>query len=1118
MSYYTHLHGHGHYSLLDGVGTAKQYAARAAELGQGALALTDHGSLSGALHHISACTGKDRKGNKLHDPLVPISGVEAYFRPDRALAKKFKQRKSFHLCLYAKNLKGWHNLLSIVSTSYAEVEDGGGFYDDPCVDWELLERHREGLACSSACISSWISHLIQNGESVAVDDYIDRMLNLFGEDFWLEIMPHAFDQQVKLNQEIVKIAQTRSIPLLATNDAHFPYKEWGETHRVAKILGSGSSFSKVEKDLENGKASYLADLNPTLYLAHEEEMRSWFQRNHPAIPENLVDESIKNTELFTQRITPFLLDKTDKLPKVSETPQEAEAILRAWIEEGLQRIFDKYPEDHWDSWPKQVYRERIESEWKILKSKGVIPYFCLIGDVVRWAKSQGIRCGIGRGSAAASLISYLVGIVTIDPISWNLLFERFLNPERKGLPDIDLDFQSNRRHEVKAYLARRYGQDHVADIITHTTFQPKKVIQDLCRVHDHDITYTEAMAVTDSIEIRQDDEETTLEEILPLNDKLREFAHSHPKIWEHALRLEGGVANNSKHAAGIIVTPRPVHEYMSLERGKAGDLVTSWSDAADFPAVSDHGLVKLDALGLIGLEKHDYACRLIHERHGIKVDLNDLPPLRNPWDVDEEVLAGFREGHTSGIFQFSGKGITALIRDIQPSGSALDLAAANAIYRPGPMKGNVTWEYAKRKNGTSEIVYWHELVTPVLEETYQLICYQEQCMSISKQLGGFSGAEADDLRKAIGKLYRIKGGRAAKDFMNRFESKWYEGCASRGISKQVSKEIWSKILEYGHYGFPRPHAAAYALTAYQDMWLKVKYPAEFYAALFTYEEDEEKRKAALREAKARGIEIVWPDVNHSGAGYTVDQEGRLVLGLASITGIGPRAGEQIIQHRPYQNFVQFLERSGRSSNTSALIHSGAVDSLAPDTMTGLEFRAYLLSKVKKVGSRSDAEWEVWEHLKHNQKLKSGPREVPLDRKEPSNEYLLHTQAEILGMPLFSHSLSPEDDAFLRGNVHAPDEIHIMAKGSHCIAGGHVTKIVRKKTKKGDDFANVTLEFDAYQWNVKFWQGQLNRFHDILQEGRVIMVSGKKDEWNGQVSVIAQQATALEALQAEMSEA
>ena len=1065
---------HSEFSRLDGLGTAVQYAQRAADLGQFALAQTDHGTLSGALHHIQACTGKDSKGKKLHEPLLPISGVEAYFRPNRITARDKKQRNAWHLCLYAKNLRGWHNLLRIVSVAYADPADGGGFYQYPCVDPNLLRQYSEGIACSSACVSSWLNELIKGGDSVAVRDYIFQMQSIFGADFWLEIMPHDFDDQRTLNIETVRLAQEFSVPLLATNDAHFPYAEWAETHRLAKMMSANKSFADLKDEKKNDKVDYLREVNPTLYLSSESEMYEWFGRNHPDLRYSVVDESIRNTGLFAQGMSPFLLGKTNKLPKVTESPAESERIIKKWIEEGFDRIVAQWYadglEDEDIEGKEEVYRKRVETEFKVLKDKGVLDYFVMVGEVCRWAKEQGIRVGLGRGSAAGCLVSYLVSITAIDPISYGLLFERFLNPERKGLPDIDLDFQSDRRHEVKEFIQTRYGEDHVADIITHSRFQPKSVLQDLCRVYN--VPYMEAHAVTDTIDIRADDEETTLEELLPTNEKLQEFKSKHPEIWTHAIRFEGGVKNAGKHAAGIIITPEPVAKFMALERGKKGDLVTSWSDSADFPVVSDYGFVKLDALGIKGLQKHGYACDLIFERTGQRIDLNDLPALRDPFAVDLDVMEGFCNGYTIGIFQFGGRGITGLIRDIQPD-HILDLAAANALYRPGPMHGGVTWDYAKRKHG-GEFELWHTDIDPIIEETYGLIAYQEQVMQISQILGQFSAAEADDLRKAMGKLYRIKGGTEARDFMSRYEEKWFFGCSLRGVSKKMADEIWHKILQFGSYGFNRSHSASYALQAYQDMWLKIKYPMEFYASLLTLEDDEEKRKIAIREARSRNIKILPPDVNKSSAGWSVDEDGNaLRFGLEAIKGVGYVGAQKIVEERKTQgdfsSYEEFVERvPSRSVNAAAicaLTEAGSLD----------EF-----------GLRD--EWS----------------QVDVAVAEKSR----------LGMVLSVPDSTSEHADLIRENIYTQEEVAQASDGTTVIIGGEIAKVEIKKTKKGDPFANVNIVFEMNEWRVKFWQRELARYKHLLVEGKAIMVSGKKDEWNGWISVVANEVTDVETFAGE----
>jgi DNA polymerase-3 subunit alpha len=1110
---YNELHGHGEYSRLDGVGTAQQRAERAAEIGMKALALTDHGTLSGALHHIHACR---------QHKVIPISGVEAYFRPDRAKAKAEKNTKSWHLTVFAKNLKGWHNLLRLVSTAYAEVEDGGGFYDDPCVDFELLQRYREGLVVSTGCISSYLSEMTVKSENhAAADDYVTRMLNIFGDDLFFEIMPHDFDDQRAYNKIVVDYAQRYGSPVISTNDAHFVRKDQAELHRIVKLCGSGSSFKMAEEDKAAGKASYLSELNPTLYLPHEEEVRLWYSQNHPDLSEQIVDESITNTGYFISRFKPFLLDKSDKVPKVADDPQEVEDTLRVWIDEGMERLKASYEPGHWAVWNIDQYYERIEFEWTILKSKGVLDYFLLVADIVRWCKNDDplpecaehevdkfpehreegfkkkpIRVGLGRGSAAGCLISYLIGIVAIDPIPYGLLFERFLNPERKGLPDIDLDFSGLQRHLVKEYIARKHGRDHVADIITHSTFQPKAVIQKLARVWD--VPLHEVNAVTKPIDIRQDDEETTLEEILPLYPKLQDFKIRYPDLWKHAVALNdpAQIANAGKHAAGIVITPRPIVEYMALERGKKGDLVTSWSDASSFQVIGDYGFVKLDALGIVGLDKHDYACELILQNHGVDVDLYALPALHNPNAVDPEVMHGFQEGWTASVFQFGSKGIRRLIKQIAPD-NILDITAANALYRPGPMKGGVTWDFPKRKHNPFMRVYQHPSLKEWLGETYGLIAYQEQVMAVFRGIGDGTPAEADDLRKAMGKLYRIKGGTAAKDFMAKYEERWFTGADKRQWARDTAEAVWEMFLEFGHYGFNKSHSASYALQAYQDMWLKVHYPLEFYAAALTFEDDKEKIEQILREARSRGFELIPPDVNRSAMGYSVS-DGKLVLGLEAIKGIGGPSAKKIMAQRPYASFEDYALRCGEKCKE--LICSGAMDSLAD--------RFHLLTKVTKVGSKTEQTWPVWEHIKHNKKLKT-PRDVPEDGTEPSVREVQLLENEFLEAPIHADVLDPRLDGYLRDNIYEQDEVEEVDSGTYVIVGGRIKTVEKKTTKKGDPFANVVLRYEMNEWRLKLWSKQLTLFDSLLREGTTVIASGHKDEWNGFISIVVDNMELLE---------
>jgi DNA polymerase-3 subunit alpha len=1044
-----HLHRHGEFSRLDGIGTAKEYAQRAVDLGQGFLAQTDHGTLSGALHHIAAC----RKVG-----IVPIVGVEAYYRPNRASRMT---RQAWHLILLAKNLTGWHNLLKICSVAFADQSEGGGFYQHPCIDDDLLDTHSEGLIATSACFQSWLAHLISSGDSVAVRDYVQKMKTRFKDDFYLEIMPHDFDEQRMLNIEIARLANEFSVPLIATNDTHFVYPEWAETQRVAKMMASKLTFAKIEEMRSKGQeVPYLADLYPNLYLSSAQEMQHWFDIYHPDLDDRIYEYAIANTGGLAQTIKPFLLDRTDKLPKVTERPEDADRLLVKWVYEGMDRLRNEYPEDHWKKWDEVEYAKRIQFEWDILKEKGAIPYMVMVADIVRWAKGQGIRVGLGRGSAAGCLISYLIGITAVDPIPWGLLFERFLNPGRKGMPDIDIDVQSDRRAEVKQYVIEKYGADHVADIITHERFQPKSVLQRLCRAFD--VPYKEAQAVTDTIEIRQDDEETTLEELLPLNDHLKEFKSKYPHIWEHALRLEGSVANAGKHAAGVVITPKPIIEYMALERGKRGDLVTSWSDSAEFMVISDNGFQKIDLLGIMSLQRHSYALELIEKRHGKRIDLNKLGPLRDPRDVEQSVLNVFGDGDTIGLFQFGSKGITSLVKSIKPD-SALDLCAANALYRPGAMKSGATWDYARLKRGDKEPEYPHDLSRDVLEETFGLIAYQEQIMELAKRMAGFSEAEADDLRKAMGKLYRIKGGRAAKEYMSQHEELWFGGCMANGVDPHAAHQVWGFILDRGSYNFNKSHAACYALQAYQDAWLKEHYPLEFYASILSFPSGntpaakQDFMSGVVKSAKQHGVKFLPPDINKSELDWSIDGNA-LRFGLLAIKDVGEVAAALIIKNRvvDYESIEHVRQVCGSKVNkkvVTALTEAGAFDVFgARDGASGKQI----------------AMWE-----------KDRLRMVIVGTSEADQ---------------YAYIISP--------NIYTQEEVEELPNKANVIVGGEITKFDKKKTKNGNDFATVTISFEMNEWRVRFWSEALAEFEKYLYVGNTVMVNGTKDEWQGTVQVIA----------------
>jgi DNA polymerase III alpha subunit len=507
---------------------------------------------------------------------MPITGVEAYFREDRTIrGDKEVLKEYYHLVLIAKNLKGWHNLLRLTSEAYST-----GFYGKPCVDWDLLERYHEGVMATFSCVSGFVPWNIHKGDDKRVNLHIKRMKKLFGEDLYIEIMPHGFDQQKTVNIELAGVAAQHSVPILATVDAHTPYENWHDTHEVLWMISTASSFKqKAEAKKiaqEKGEDTYdfgssSTDLH-TLYLMSEDELRNAFKKNHPQLPQHVVDEAINNTDLLAQKVEPFMVDNTLKMPKMKGGDIAAERLVREWCQEGLKRILSWYPEEHWEKWDLQVYKDQLEYELKIFKDKGVFGYFVVIGDMTRWAKSEGIRVGAGRGSAAGSLALYLMGVTGIDPISHGLMFERFMNPARSDMPDVDIDFQHKRRAEVKQHLGDRWGTKNVADIISYQTFGIRSTLASVARVYDVD--YQEIVELTKSLDDGHGD--LTLADIFEVSDTLKAFAAKYPDIMKHALRLEGQVKAKSKHAAGVVVMDRPVTDHMPTMKGSDDSIVTAW--------------------------------------------------------------------------------------------------------------------------------------------------------------------------------------------------------------------------------------------------------------------------------------------------------------------------------------------------------------------------------------------------------------------------------------------------------------------------------------------------------------------------------------------------------------
>lgn len=1042
-----HLHRHSDDSVLDGAGTAFQFAEVAASLGQGALAQTDHGNVNGVLKHIKAC---EKVG------ILPICGVETYWRPDRHVQGIAEWRfKRWHLVLLAKNLVGWHNLLRITSEAFAS-----GFYQNPCVDNELLRKYNEGLICTTSCVLGPLSFLIQNGTDAEADAWLGEMADIFKDRLYVSIMPHDFDNQREINPALISYANRWGLPLVAEGDAHYPYAGWADTQKIVTLISTNTTEAKAEaknrERLARGDEAYELG-HEGLHFMGQDEFRERFIRFHPNLSSLVIDEAIANTHLVAASIEPFMIDRSIKMPKVAASMEEAEQLVVAWCREGLQRIRKITTDD--------VYEKQLIYELSVLRDKKNFDYFLLIGDVVRWAKStlplpvtpedpnpqpkRIMRVGSGRGSAAGSLVSYLCGITAIDPIGHKLKFERFLNPERKGLPDIDIDFPDNRRNEIKEYVARKYGRECVADVMAQGRFQPRAAIKDVARIMGKDLAAVKK--VTDQIDPVHD---TDLEELRKNIPDLDQYANENPDVWLHSVRLENAgdplVKTTSKHAGGVIITPGPITNFMATIRADEDEVGfrTAWAETPRLSIVDDFGFIKADFLSITGMRQQQDTLDSIEARTGLVIDLDALPICQNPYEVEPEVMQAFQEGHTLGINQFEGENVTAFLQRAKPD-NVVDLSAINALYRPGPIGGGGHNKFAKRKTSQERFVI-PEALQHVLLDTYGVLAFQEQVMDLFV-VSGYTVAKADGIRKIISKLYREKGD-VAERALNEHKDLFIQNVAAI-IGQEQAELVWSDIPSFSGYSFNRAHAGGYSVQAYQDMWLKVHYPLDFYAVLLTIED--EKISRAVREAQHFGVSILPPDINTSNEGFTVDFNASAIrFGLTGIHEVGDAGAEQVMQLRPYSSVEDFMERNSvkyskcNKTGRRAILESGALDNL---------------------GGRAD-----W--------TESDKAKAELMR---------------LGMALRPGATLGEYEEWIINQIHMEDEFKLLPPKSKAVIAGQIIENRKAKIKKGREagadmcFLKVQLGIDS--WQCTCFPPALRTYTDLIDSGEPVMVMGTKDD-------------------------
>lgn len=1030
MSNLVHLHRHSEFSLLDGVGTAEHYAQRAADLNQSALALTDHGSLAGALYHVNAC---EKVGIK------PIIGAEMYFTRD---AKDHdKGQKRFHLVLLAKNPEGFRNLMRLSSISWQPEN----FYYQPCIDWGLLKQYSEGLIASTSCMSGLVPKSIVKGDWEMATLGLNTMQDIFGDDLYIEIQPHDDPGQRKVNLELIDIANKKGIPLVGTTDAHYPYKEWYSTQDILVMIQTGQSNKSREAREDAAKDIFKFSGN-TYWLMDEQELCEQFLNFHPEIPSELVNELISNSGKIAERITHFSIDKSPKIPKATRSPLEAERTLRGWCREGLERI---------GKTDDQEYLDRIDEEISIMRELKVLDYFVIVADMVRWAKDQGIRVGPGRGSAAGSLVNYLCRITAVDPIGYGLLFERFLNTYRTELPDIDIDFQDDRRDEVKQYLHDKYGDEYVVNVSSFQSFKPKAAIQEVSRVLN--IPNNEVRKATSVIPDQIFDE--TLETLEAAYPTLKNFLDKYPQVKLHATRLEGQISRQSQHPAAVIITDRPAIDVIPMMRAKDGGMVTQWSERANAQLISPYGFLKIDCLSTDALTMQHLALEKIKERTGEVIDFEDVerfPVIESPYKSDPKVIANFTDGHNTGVFQFASNSIVGLLKHIKPT-NLEHVIATNALHRPGTLVNGVAFEYGDRKNGET---YWklpHNSIEPFVGTTFGFMVYQEQVMQIFRALAlDATDADVADFLKVVAKgIARDLGG---KKKLQAYYDQFAAGCDEKKIPRRAYDEIWQQILQMTTYSFNKAHATGYSMQAYQDKWLKTYYPLEFYSSLLTVNmrssgDSQKKIIKAIREANAVGVKILPPDINTSDEGFTIDGNA-IRFGLQAIKFIGREAVEEIKDKRPFESYEDFYSKVEKKKlNKRAkkmLVEAGAFDELGGREHWILDDEAMVI-------------------------------EGSIDAAERAT-----TEKQLMG---FSVSGSGNEEKYLKVlSEYVTDELEGDVQIGGEIVG--MREITDKNSKK---MAFVNLSYNTVEHDVTFFSDAYEAARHLLTEGNYILIAGHYDK-------------------------
>lgn len=1083
---YVHLHNHTHYSVLDGLQKIGPMLDHVEELGMKSVAITDHGTLSGAIEFYKEAKARDIK---------PIIGMETYVANRKHTDKDpVKDKGRYHLILLAMNNKGYENLMRLSTEANLN-----GYYYKPRIDHDLLEKYNEGLLVLSACIGGELGENFRNGQDKKAYEIAQWYKDLFGDRYYIEIQdhghpdhPHFWDKQVALNKQLLKLAADLDIKTVVTADAHYSQPGDKEAHEILLCVQTGAFLSDQDR-------FSLKDFD--LFVEDPTQVIKRWGAEHP--------ELIRNTTELAERCNVEFDLGGILIPKFPVPEGETEkTFLDKLVYKGVAERYHglsgeeagKLSIDEVKAMATEDVLKRVEYELQVIDGMGFNGYMLIVQDFINWGKDQGIIFGPGRGSAAGSIIAYTLRITDLDPLTYGLLFERFLNPDRISMPDIDVDIQDNRRDEVIQYCSDKYGADRVSNIVTFGKMAARAAVRDVARVLE--VPYAEADKLAKLIPAPVQGRHIPLKVSIEKDPDLKGEYDANPtakKVIDLAIRLEGTIRSHGIHACGVVIAPSELVQYVPLEMAQKGVVATQ------FPMgqIEELGLLKMDFLGLSNLTILKNAMRIIKRVHDVDIDLSKIPL------DDEKTFALLGRGETTGVFQFESAGMKRYLRELKPTVFD-DVIAMGALYRPGPLSAGLTDSFIKRKNGLEKIEYAHPLMEGALGNTFGVLVYQEQVMQISREVCGFTGGEADTLRKAIGKK--------KLDVMQKMQVKFIDGAVANGVPKAVIEKFWKDLLGFADYCFNKSHSACYGMISYWTAYVKAHYPAAFMAAVMTSDQDDTDRLAIeITECNHMGLQVMNPDVNQSFAEFAVVPDtNKIRFGLNAVKNVGANAVEEIIRVREeggeFKTIEDFLKRVSvricNRKNMESLLKAGAFDSLGDrsDLMFNLDVIMAYASKVQKDGAAGQT--DLFGNLMQEM---IPPLALEVAPTKTTEREMLQWERELLGLYLSAHPLD-RYTAYFSEQCAPIENLNNRMDNKQAIVGGIILESRTINTKSGSKMAFMKMEDKTGELEIIVFPKTFEEVGERLVQDEVIKVKGKincKDrdgKMTDEVKIIADEIT------------